>query len=278
MTLNDLPREHRTRFATLALMNMAEGGFNTTTESETSSLEWDLSCLQLHSRQNVFDPEKLQVLDNWIIYHQKSLEFYQSLRATYTSSGELSAYAYDKVHSKDLPKKPKTVKFYEQPKTTNATVSSNFEPAKTSSKSLESLRGLELLEELRNFIAEGATDGNVAVFSDAETSVEIIEQNIIKGEKFISYKHKAVLRDAVNLSLWMQRLIEIRKESFADFVDQNCTFKVRWAYKLRGFATVFGKYKHLQNLDISLTTAIKLCKHIDLALSTHSTHAEFWSN
>ena len=115
------------------------------------------------------------------------------------------------------------------------------------------------------------------MFSPAETTVEIIEQNIIQGEKFIAYKHKAVLRDAVNLSLWIQHLSEIKQESFASFVHENCTFKVRWAYKLRGFATVFRKYKCLRSLDISLTTAIKICKAIDIALSTHSTHAEFWS-
>ena len=47
------------------------------------------------------DEKKQELSDSWIIYHQESLEFYKSLKAVYESSGELSAYVYEKVHGKD---------------------------------------------------------------------------------------------------------------------------------------------------------------------------------
>ena len=119
------------------------------------------------------------------------MEFYQNLKVTYIRSGELSAFAYEKVHSKICQKKPKAVKFYEQPKQDTATSSKSIGPAKqTSSKNLESLKGLELLEALQDFIVEDdTTDGNVTVFSPAETTVEIIEQ--------ILYKEKSSLLTSI---------------------------------------------------------------------------------
>jgi len=211
-------------------------------------------------------------LSNWADYHHNWHSYYVKLRQAYIAGGEEGALRYQSLHKGKMPKKPDAMTFKVGPGG-EAIRDSKPKP------SLEQLRGLELLEALKSYYRpEVVEDGNVEEFNSQQRDTEYIQNVICKGERYITFKHKAILRDAVNLGLWLTRLNEIDGEaSFVETIQDNCNISVQWAYKIRDVSTVFGKYKKLQALNITLTMATKLCKHIDRALSGRPEDQEFWN-
>ena len=112
-----------------------------------------------------------------------------------------------------------------------------------------------------------------------ETDINIIESNICNGEKYITYRHKLILKDAVLLGQWIERYMQISESTFAYFVATRCKFSYLRACRIRGFSIIFGRYKKkLQEQSISLLKAIEISKHIDRALAIHEEEARFWSS
>lgn len=216
--------------------------------------------------------DKVDKLNKNIGYHRESMQYYTSLKREYIENGDLHAYAYQETHK--LPKKPEVVKF------SLTGGDGRRHSTESTTKPLDQLRGVKLLDELKkpeNLRSDVKKGGNVAEFDPQESDETVIQNKIKEGEEFVVYKQKLILRDAVQLGLWIERYCELSEESFTDFVENTCQFSVSWAYKIRSYATVFAKYPKLQQLNISLTTAIKICKNVDRALSAYPNHARFWS-
>lgn len=236
-------------------------------ESSAQSLEWDLTYLQITENENV-NPEQLSKIDKWINYHQNRLSYYTELKRHYIKGGNLRALGYQTQKSAKLPKKPVTVIFTEE----------ESKDQLLKPKELTQLKGIELLQELKKYIRPEATqDGTVCKFNPDESDITIVEKNILEGDQFISRKKKLLLSDTVALGLWLEKRFELSEDSFSKFVEHSCSFQKDWAYKIRKLGTVFAKYKRLQSLDLSITTAIKLCRKIDLALSANPSYQEFWN-
>jgi tRNA isopentenyl-2-thiomethyl-A-37 hydroxylase MiaE len=107
--------------------------------------------------------------------------------------------------------------------------------------------------------------------------VERIKQIIIEWEKTVHTKHRQVLKDAVILGLWLDKLSKIYYGKFNSFVKDNIKFGPRWVRGLRSVTRVFCKYKKLQNLCIDLSAAVRIVSRVERAIDSLDTQErQFW--
>ena len=205
-------------------------------------------------------------LSNLIQWHEQSTQYFLKLKETYERKGCLEAYSYQQTNK--LSKKPPNVTFTLKGKKQH----------KEAVMKVEEMKGAELLTALKPLLRSKSErkSGNVRQFDESVSDVDEITKAIFDGEMFISHKHVSILKDAVQLGLWLQRLHDIDINKYHETVEENCKFSLSWANKLRAFSCVFGKHRKLQYLDLSLTTAIKISRKVDQALSTYPDHATFW--
>jgi len=231
-------------------------------------MEWDNTDINPLPEHYDVNEDTMNSISDWITFHQKRVQYYTGLKREYRSGGEMYAYRYQQTESHKLPKKPENVKFTLVKRESTGSIS----------KPLDQLKGIQLLEELKKHLRTDSTKGgNVKEFDPEETDATKIENIIQEGERFIVYKHKMILADAVQLGLWMEKLVELTNNGFKNFVDCFCEFSVQWAYKIRKYAKVFSKYPRLQQLNISLTMATKICDPFERALTANPNHQHFWS-
>jgi hypothetical protein len=214
-----------------------------------------------YDNDDIKDPY-ISELEVTIGYFQEHLHFYQKLLDIYKKEGPKAAADYKKEHFKLLPKRLKL----------KPTVSGNI-------KALTTLKGEELLNELKKLLGASTDQSEITPFNEDEKDLEKIKAIIIQGEKTIQIKQRQDIKDAVRLGLWLDKLAKLYYSNFNTFVKDNLQFGPRWVRRLRLITRVFCKYKQLQNLSISMSAAARIVSSVEKAIDgLDSQERQFWKN
>lgn len=214
------------------------------------------------------DPKILKAIEEHIKYHSEHLTYWKEVEKAFNHQGEQSAVGYEALHKKTLPKKPQNFSFLSHAKT-----------SPQPSKKLEQMKGQELLDELENYVIKDRIDGcDIPVFNDSMEDVDKIKNIVKNSGKIIDQKQSTLLKDYVCYGLWMLKLsMCLEPTDFKHFVEQNCNISVSWGYKIMKVAKVFNLYSRLQQLNITITTAVKIISNLQSALQVFPTAAYKWT-
>lgn len=205
------------------------------------------------------DPFILNVEQN-IRFFQEHLTFYQKLLDIYKNEGKEAAAEYKRKHYKKLLKRPKATS-----------------PVSGKKKTITSLKGNELLAALKPLLGDSTEPSEVTPFNEEERDVDEIKSIIIRGEKAVHARHRQVLKDAVILGLWLDKLAKLYYNSFNTFVKENIKLGPRWVRRLRSVTRVFCKYTKLQNLNITLSVAVQIASSVETAIDhLDRQERQFW--
>ncbi|BFZ25844.1 hypothetical protein BsWGS_28883 [Bradybaena similaris] len=194
-----------------------------------------------------------------IKFFQEHLKFYQKLLDIYKKEGKEAAALYKRKHKK-LPKRPKATS-----------------PVSGKKKTITSLKGNELLAALKHLLGDSTERSEVTPFNEEEKDVDEIKSIIIRGEKAIHARHRQVLKDAVILGRWLDKLAKLYYNSFNTFVKENIKLGPRWVRRLRSVTRVFCKYTKLQNLNITLSVAAQIASSVETAIDNlDRQERQFW--
>lgn len=238
--------------------------------SVNDSMSWDynLSDDLLNSTKEDVMADELKELGEW---HNKMSKFYIQLQYEYETSGQKAAYQYQQMEKSRIGVKPKAVTF-------------TLKGAKSSSANvkwtkLEDLKGMPLLDELKLHIPNqlsGNVNEEVTVYNETVKDAQTVSELIVKGKQIIDKKYGSVLKNNIQLGLWLQQLLDLDSVLYKTTVEDGCNFKMVWARNLRAVARVFGKFAKLQNLSLPITVAMKISNKVDNALATNFEAVKFW--
>ena len=228
----------------------------------------DEECMLVEEEPFRKDPKILKSIEEHINYHSEHLTYWKEVEKAFNHQGEQSAAGYEALYKKNLPRKPQSFSFLSQAKT-----------SPRPSKKLEQMKGQELLDELENHVIKDRIDScDIPVFSDSIKNVVTIKNIVKSSGKMIDQKQSALLSDYVRYGLWMLKLCMCLDPSdFQNFVNENCGTGVSWGYKIMKVAKVSNLYPRLQQLNITITTAVKIISNLQSALQVFPASAYKWT-
>lgn len=206
--------------------------------------------------------EKLELLNEW---YKKMATYYEEIRETYEKEGKGAAYCFQQRVRRNIGKKPTDVTF------TIEGVKQIKEEKAEAPRKLESLKGLDLLKELENYVVKEpkAYRFLVAEYDATESNTTKIADHVKVGKLIVDAKSAHVLKDYMNIGLWLEKLFNVDSEVYKAVVKDHCNFGESWAKKLRSFSRIWVKYRGLQGLALNISLAVKISKNVDSALSTN---------
>jgi hypothetical protein len=208
------------------------------------------------------DYYELMELNNHIVYYNSMKEYCEQVKSVLEMKGKEGAREF--LKNEKQPKKP------------DVNILKALKGEETKKKNtLHSLRGKELLRELKS-MTRGSTMDGFSVCFDPSSNVETIKERLLICEQSFRGSKRQQLKIIAVYGGYLNILRNKHFGRFKSILIETIQIARSWANTLIKVSVVLQKYKQLQCVNLPVSKLSPLLKHIVHALDEFPEEREFW--